>query len=146
MELSLRRWKPGQLLLSWGAYWAGLIGVTMGPAIRATWRATSLPDGHGSINAGFNNGVLNYEVIENGVKTITTSAPFSSVLLWLVGPPLALWVLWLVVRLRPEPSQPAVAGGAAEQLSAGSGPASEWRVKQDERVRVEREGIRTPNP
>ena len=36
MELSLRRWKPGQLLLGWGAYWAGLVGIALGPAIRAS--------------------------------------------------------------------------------------------------------------
>ena len=42
MELSLRRWKPGQLLLGWAAYWAGLVGVTLSPAIAATWRATHL--------------------------------------------------------------------------------------------------------
>ena len=85
MELSLRRWKPGQLLLSWGAYWAGLVGVAMGPAIRATWRATNLPDGHGSINAGFNNGTLHYDVIENGVKTLTLTGQLSTVLPWVVG-------------------------------------------------------------
>jgi hypothetical protein len=146
MELSLRRWKPGQLLLSWGAYWAGLIGVTMGPAIRAAWRATTLPDGHGSINAGFNNGTLTYDVIEEGVKTVAGSTQFSTALLWLVGPPLALWVLWLLVRRRPEASQAAVSSGAADRLSAGSGPAPAWRVMQDDRVSVEREELRTPNP
>jgi hypothetical protein len=118
----------------------------MGPAIHAAWRATSLPDGHGSINAGFNNGTLTFEVIEEGVKTFAGSTPFTTAMLWLVGPPLALWVLWLIVRRRPEPSQAAIAGDRAERLPAGSGPAPEWRVKQDDRLRVERDGIRTPNP
>ena len=80
MELSLRRWKTGQLLLGWGAYWAGLVGIGAGPAIRATWHATQLPDGHGSANANIDNGVLNYEVIAEGVKTFATTVPLSSVL------------------------------------------------------------------
>jgi len=146
MELSLRRWKPSQLLLSWSAYWAGLIGVTMGPAIRATWKATRLPDGHGTVNAMFDKGMLKYEVIESGVTTISNTAPLSTVMLWLIGPPLALWLVWLLVRERPSTRQAAVASGAADQLPAGSGPAPEWRVNVDERVRVERQGIRTPNP
>lgn len=146
MELSLRRWKPGQLLLSWGAYWAGLIGVTLGPGFAAAWRATRLPEGHSTINAGFDNGTLNYQVVAEGVKTAAGSAQVSTVLLWLIGPPLALWLIWLVVRQRPGAAQAAVSGAAAEQLQAGSGPAAEWRMKQDERMPVEREGIRTPNP
>ena len=146
MELSLRRWKPGQLLLGWGAYWAGLIGVTMGSAIHASWRATRLPDNHGSISAGFGDGVLNYSVIEEGVKTYAGTAPLSTVLLWLIGPPLVLWLVWLIVRERPAKRQAAVSGGAADALPAGAGPANEWRVKQDDGAPVARERIRTPNP
>jgi hypothetical protein len=133
MELSLRRWKPGQLLLSWGAYWAGLVGVAMGPAIRATWRATNLPDGHGSINAGFDNGTLHYDVIENGVKTLTLTAQLSTVLLWLVGPPLLLWVVWLLVRERPTARRP-------DALSAGA--AEDFRVRHADGAAVHR----TPQP
>ena len=146
MELSLRRWKPGQLLLGWGAYWAGLIGVTLGPAIGATWRATSLPQGHGTINANYGNGVLTYEVIEEGVKTWAGATPFSTALLWLIGPPLLLWLVWLIVRERPAARAGAVASGTADALPAGSRPATEWRVKRDERVPADRGRIRTPNP
>lgn len=144
MELSLRRWKPKQLLLSWGAYWAGLIGVTMTPAIRATLRATRLPDGHGSINAGFDNGTLHYTVIENGVQSLSTTGQLSTVLLWVLVPPLALWLLWLVTR-KPQPSpQEAIAQEASSALPADAAP--EIHVRHADRVPVEREGIRTPNP
>ncbi|HUQ83330.1 MAG TPA: hypothetical protein VM076_19405 [Gemmatimonadaceae bacterium] len=134
MELSLRRWKPGQLLLSWGAYWVGLVGVSTGSAIRATLRATNLPDGHGSINANINNGTLNYEVIENGVKTITQSGEVSTILLWVVAPPLLLWLLWLLVRERP--------ASARRPEALGAGAADEFRVRQPDRAAV----YRTPNP
>ena len=146
MELSLRRWKTGQLLLGWGAYWAGLIGIAAGPAIRATWHATHLPDGHGSINAGFNDGVLTYEVIADGVKTWVGTVPVSTMLLWLIGPPLLLWVLWLMVRERPAVRQAALGTADVEALPAGTGPAPEWRVDQDERVGADRGRVRTPNP
>ena len=147
MELSIRRWKPGQLLLSWGAYWIGLIGATMTPAIRATWRATQLAEGHGNISASFDNSTISYTVIEDGVKTIAASAPMSTILSWVVGPPLLLWLVWLLVRQRPTERERAVASGTANAaLPAGSSPATGFRASQDERVRVEREGIRTPNP
>ena len=148
MELSIRRWKPGQLLLGWGVYWAGLIGVKLGPAIRATWRATQLPEGHGNVSASFGNTTLSYTVIEDGVKTIAASAPISTILLWVVVPPLLLWLVWLFVRVRPTVRERSIASGAsnAAALPAGSSPAAGWRVSQDDRVRVERERIRTPNP
>ena len=137
MELSMRRWKTGQLLLGWGAYWAGLIGIAAGPAIRATWHATHLPDGHGSVNAGINDGVLRYEVIAEGVKTWVGTVPLSTMFLWLIGPPLLLWLVWLLVRERPAIPQ-AVGNAEVEALPAGTGPASEWRVNQHERVRGDR--------
>jgi hypothetical protein len=140
MKLSSGRWRPGHLLLSWGAYWAGLIGVTMGPAIRATWRATRLPGGHGTVSAGFGDGLLNYSVVEDGVKTWAGTAPFSTVLLWLVGPPLVLWLVWLVVRSRGRSGQPPAAIGdaaGAGALSSGPPPA-DWRPPQEQRERVDR--------
>jgi hypothetical protein len=146
MELSLRRWKPGQLLLGWGAYWAGLVGIALGPAIRASWHATRLPDGHGSINASVNNGTLSYEVIEEGAKTFMGTVPLSTAILWIVGPPLILWLVWLIVRERPSPRAGTVAGRSADALPAGSQPAAEVRVRQDDRVPMEPGRVRTPNP
>ena len=148
MEWSLRRWKPSQLLLGWAAYWVGLIGVTLGPAIRASWRATRLPDNHGTITASFDNGALSYSVIEEGVKTWSGSVPFSTVMLWLVGPPLLLWVVWLIVRQRTSAPRVDVSAGKASvnALRPGDAPAADWVVDRDERVRVERDRITTPNP
>ena len=138
---SLRRWKPGQLLLSWGVYWAGLVAVKLGPAIREMWRVTQLPEGHGSINASFNNGVFNLSVVEDGVTTLASSAPFSTILVWVLVPPIVLWATWLFVRVR----QPAPSLSAREPaaLSEGTAPAAEWR-SQNERMPVEH--THTPNP
>jgi len=149
MELSIRRWRPGQLLASWTAYWAGLAGVALGPAIPVVWRATHLPEGHGTITAGFENTVFHFTVVEEGVKTLAASAPLGTIMAWLIGPPLALWLIWLAVRQRPTadlPSAQPVSGVSHERLAAGTAPASEWRVHRDDRVSVDREPVRTPNP
>ena len=148
MELSLRRWKPGQLLLGWAAYWAGLVGVALSPAIAATWRATHLREGHGSVSASFDNANLSYTVIEDGVKTWVGTTSITTALLWVVGPPLLLWLVWLIVRERPDSGVPSVAGGpsAAGALREGSAPAEEWRVRRDDRSPAERGRVTTPNP
>ncbi len=149
MELSIRRWRPGQLLASWTAYWAGLAGVALGPAMPVVWRATHLPEGHGTITAGFENTVFHFTVVEEGVKTLAASAPLGTIMAWLIGPPLALWLIWLAVRQRPTadlPSAQPVSGVSHERLAAGTAPASEWRVHRDDRVSVDREPVRTPNP
>ena len=147
MGFSLRRWKPGHLLLGWAAYWVGLAAITLSPAIRATWRATHLPDGHGSISGTVSNTTLNYTIIEEGVKTLEMSAPISTLLLWIVTPPLVLWLIWLFVRERRAPLPSAVGGQSnAAWLAAGSPPAEEWRTGRDESLGVEQGRVRTPNP
>ena len=148
MELSLRRWKPGQLLLGWAAYWAGLVGVTLSPAISATWRATHLPEGHGSVSASFDNANLSYSVIEDGVKTWVGTTSITTALLWVVGPPLLLWLVWLIVRERPNAERRAFVGRATASaaLPEGSAPAEGWRVPRDDRAPAERGRVTTPNP
>src|SRR5690242_12625252 len=100
MGISLRGRKLGPLLLGWAGYWVGLLGVTLTPLVRATLHATTLPDDHSSVTAGFNNAVFTYTVIEDGVKTWASSTPISTALLWFVGPPLVWWVIWLAMRGR----------------------------------------------
>jgi len=135
-------------LLGWAAYWAGLVGVALSPAIAATWRATHLPEGHGSVSASFDNANLSYTVIEDGVKTWVGTTSITTALLWVVGPPLLLWLVWLIVRERPDSGVPSVAGGpsAAGALREGSAPAEEWRVRRDDRSPAEHGHVTTPNP
>jgi hypothetical protein len=147
MRFSIREWRPGHLLASWGAYWAGLAAVSLGPVARAAWRAARLPDGHGTIAVGFENAIFHFKVIEEGVRTITATAPLGTAIAWIVGPPLGLWLLWLALRSPRVESAPAELGRAkADQLPQGSRPAAEWRSPGGEPAGVERERIRTPNP
>ena len=145
MELSIRRWRPGQLLASWATYWVGLAAAAIGPAIPVVWRATHLPEGHGNISAGFDTTTLNVTVIEDGVKTYVASASVGTMLFWIVVPPLALWLVWLAVRERPANAR-ALRDDTHDRLAAGAAPASDWRVPREDRVPVERKPVRTPNP
>ena len=65
-----------------------------------------------------------------------------------VGPPLLLWLAWLIVRERPDSGRWSVAGGAsnAGALPESSAPAEEWRVRPDDRAPAERGRVTTPKP
>src|SRR5688500_10583441 len=138
--LSLRRWRPGHLLASWAAYWAGLAGVTLGPLALRAYRVSQLPDGHGTIAASFNNGLFSFTVAEQGANTFVATMPFSVAMMWVVGPPLLLWLSWLAVRSRDGAPRSALgARGEPDQLSPGTPPAAEWRAHRSERAGVERD-------
>jgi hypothetical protein len=40
--------------------------------------------------------MLNFTVIEDGVETLARSVSFGSAMMWMILPPLALWLVWLV--------------------------------------------------
>ena len=105
MALSLSRWRAKHLLGAWAVYWIGLIAVKLGAGIAAALRVMNAPTSeHGSINAGMGEGAFNVTVTGNGVHW-TGSASVMSVVLWLCGPPLLLWLLWLVTRRAPVPAR-----------------------------------------
>lgn len=147
MEWSIRRWRPGHLLASWAAYWTGLAAVSLGPIAQTAWRVTRLPEGKGEISAGLSNSTLHFTVIEEGVRTVTATTSLGTAIAWVIGPPLALWLLWLAVRSRGGDSGPGELTEARQgQLGEGVPPVVEWRPGRGERERVEGGRIRTPNP
>jgi hypothetical protein len=95
--LSLRRWRPRHLLLGWSVYWVGLILIGLGPGLAAAWRATR-PGRHGKISAGVDDGVVNASVTAEEISLWSGAADLSTVLLLLAGPPVLLWLVWLVTR------------------------------------------------
>jgi hypothetical protein len=99
MRLFFRRWRPRHLFFAWLAYWIGLILVTLWPAIIAGWRL-SRPNGHGSANASFTNGVLNANLVDAGRTIWAGSVSFSTLVLFLAIPPLVLWLVWLMTASR----------------------------------------------
>ena len=79
--ISIRRWQARHLFIAWGVYWAGLLAVVAARPLIEYWRITRLPGGHGTIKYTFDGGML---------------APS----LWIAGPPLALFLIWLATRER----------------------------------------------
>ncbi len=100
----LRRWQAKHLLLAWVVYWIVLALVALRPAIAMILRAVNAPKGLGSISAGVADGIATLTVVAKG-QTWTGSTSLTSLALWLAGPPLLLWLVWLVTRRAPVPAR-----------------------------------------
>ena len=100
----LRRWQAKHLLFAWVGYWFVLALVALRPAIAMILRAMNAPKGHGSISAGVTDGIANLTVVAKGQTWIGTTS-LTSLALWLAGPPLLLWLAWLVTRRAPAPAR-----------------------------------------
>jgi hypothetical protein len=123
MAFALSRWRPRHLLVTWGAYWVALVLFALGPALQALWRLTR-PGEHGSVSAAVTDGVLQFTVTGGSATAWTGSAPLGTLAFWIAGPPLLLWLVWLVSRpwrgAPPERALGTTAPGALE----GDAPAS----------------------
>jgi len=136
--LGLQRWKPGALLATWLAYWAALIGVSIGPGLLEAWRLTHAPGAHGKASASWDNGKLLFDVNDAaGAGAWSFHTSMGAAIAWIAIPPLALWVLWLISRPRrdahqagdrvmlpaPQPvatAAPGVPSRASERVERGS--------------------------
>ena len=99
--LGLSRWKHRHLLAAWVTYWVALVAVKLGGAISAVAQVSG-PNGHGSASAGFGDKGLTFTVV-NGATTIWSGASsLGAAALWVAGPPLLLWVAWMLKRPRPD--------------------------------------------
>lgn len=137
LMLSLRRWRPGHLLLAWGAYWVGLALATLGPALPAILRATS---GQGSITAGVGDEGVRLVVSEAGRTLWSGTASVSSIALWIAGPPLVLWVVWLA-RRRAARAEAAPTATAVRELPSPRADHVAIDVAEREQVTRRRDGI-----
>ena len=80
--MRLRDWSSRRLFVSWVVYWGILLLVF---AWRQLWRFVrlQLSDQHGSVNLSYSGSLL-------------------SLALWVAGPPLLLFVVWLATRRRQD--------------------------------------------
>ena len=79
--IPLRRWRAQHLFRSWIAYWLVLLAVVAWRPLLEYWRITRSPSGHGSIGYTYSGGML-------------------ALALWIAGPPLVLFLVWLATRSR----------------------------------------------
>ena len=121
----LQRWKAGTLLATWIAYWAVLVGVTVGPGLLRAFRLTRAPGSHGTVSASFDNGQLLFSVNEaTGAGAWSFSTSVAAAVAWIAIPPLALWLLWVV-------SRPRRGGQRAADPPMLDAPQPAWRVPDE---------------
>jgi hypothetical protein len=102
MAFSLRRMGVGHLLGAWGAYWVGLAGITLAPFARWAWDLSHIPGAHGSASLSVGDAGVQLLALRGNVTVWSGVAPLLDVALWIAGPPLLLWLVWLALR----PSHP----------------------------------------
>ena len=141
MAFSLSGWRPKHLVVSWVAYWIGAAAIKLGPAIETAWHVTR--DGsHGTISGGFGDQGFRLTMLE-GTKTVFDQTVGTGILaLWIAGPPLLLWLVWLLTRKRPidESAAPtAIEGVRGVSRALGEGPASDVGVPQGRSRAAERD-------
>ena len=98
----LERWTAGTLLGTWAAYWAMLLGVSVGPGLLAAWRLIQTPGSHGKMLASIDDGRLLLHVSDAvaSAGTWTFDTSITTAVAWIALPPLTVWVLWLISRPR----------------------------------------------
>ena len=127
MRSPLARWKVGYLIGSWFAYWAVLAAATLTPAAIAIWKV-SRDGAKGDAGVSLGDAGLNAHVTVAGVTTWDHTVALSTVVLAIVGPPLLLWVGWV---LSTSASRDSAAQHATEQLTRGD----ELPLRHDDRAR-----------
>jgi hypothetical protein len=100
MAFSMSRWRLPHLIGAWVAYWVVLLATVGARFVSPVLHALNGPRGTGTISAGVDNGVVNFAV-KSGATAVSGSASFLSIALWIAGPPLLMWALWVATRTRP---------------------------------------------
>ena len=98
----MRRWRARHLLTAWVVYWALLALFALGPAALAFQRASAKPHGKVAVTASYDDGIVRLTVADAASTAWTGAVPFLNAVLWVVGPPLVRWILWLALRPRLE--------------------------------------------
>ena len=98
--MSFSRWRARHLLAAWTVYWIALIAFGARSAFPVIARALNAPAGHGSISASVENGMFLLKVTSRA-EVWHGAASLTSMALWFAGPPLLLFLLWLVTRRSP---------------------------------------------
>lgn len=98
MELTPRKWGWRSLVGAWGAYWAGLAAVTLGPFGVYVWKMTQQSAGHGNVSLTLGDAGLKLTALRDGASAFNATVAVVPFALWVTIPPLAMWALWLMLR------------------------------------------------
>lgn len=148
-----RRWRWRHLFVAWAGYWVGLALVTLWRPVSTLWRLRNLGEDRGSVTAQLSNTIFSLEMFEGDVRVWSGSASLLTMVLWIAGPPLVLWIAWVIGRPRPA-TAPAPAPSLGHQADrpapaalpeGGMSFADQLREARprDERVGIPRHGDRS---
>ena len=79
--IPFRQWQARHLFRSWVVYWAALLAVIAWRPLLEYWRISRSATKHGTVSVGYSGGML----------------PMA---LWIAGPPLVMFLIWLATRSR----------------------------------------------
>lgn len=122
MEFASRGWGWRSLVGAWGAYWAGLAGVTLGPFALYVWKLARQAGKHGTVSLSLGDEGFHLTALRDGAVAWSGTVGVGTFALWVAVPPLAIWLVWLLMRPSPRPSAPADEPPAVDALSAGAHP------------------------
>jgi hypothetical protein len=134
VKLSFRDWGAKHLLIAWSAYWLALGVATLKPALEVLARI-SRAGAHGQVSAGMQDGLLRVTITSAGGSAWTGGIQFSSLVLWLFGPPLLLWLVWAVSRPRRHAASLPGADAATVDASRNALPDAPYVPSSRERDR-----------
>ena len=153
MAWFLRRWRWRHLFASWIVYWAVLAIAALWRPVSIARRLADLPDAEASISASVTNTVLSITMTAQGTSVWTTTISLLTIVLWLAGPPLLLWILWATSRPSsataratdspegpsavPAPGSPALGDGVAfaDQLARSRAHGEAMGIRRDREAR-----------
>jgi hypothetical protein len=96
MRLALSRWRQRFVVLGCAIYATVVTLITFAPALLAGWRISRPDAGHGVISVSADNTLmLHITMTSKHTPNWSGSINLGVLLLWLLGPPLLLWVIWL---------------------------------------------------
>lgn len=127
MPSPFARWRVRHLVASWVGYWAVLAAVILAPAAVAIWKV-SREGVKGNANVSLGNGVLHANVTVAGGTTWELTVAMTTLAVMLAGPPLLLWVWWLL-------SAPASRRGAGQHPATQLGSGVQLPLRHGDRPR-----------
>ena len=107
---SPRRWGAPELLAAWVAYWLLLAAAAFARPVLIMYRIRGLPEGSSNAQVSLGDQGFVAHIVSQGRTLIDQRASGTAVLLWLVVPPLLIFVAWLVMRPRRGHTRPGELG------------------------------------
>jgi hypothetical protein len=82
---------------TWGTYWAILGAFALGPLALAVLKATTGPtDEKSSVSANLGTDGFSVTVVNRGQTIYTSSIHVLTAALWIAGPPLLAWLVFMI--------------------------------------------------